>query len=214
MHVVTEADQRTRHELKTWQPYFQDVLDGGKTFEVRRADRPFAVGDVLWLREFMPVFAGKSSTHAKAWGHPVGQFSGRTLEREITYMLPGGQFGIEDGYVVLGLAEPLKLGAEPVKAPPRTLSKPNGHPADGMTVRVPVGDGAVHEIIDPRSFEDGGLEWTMRYGNPETVRYSAASIIDSYDYLLSDHITLTEATRRLRILRQYRAACVSDLQSK
>lgn len=105
MHVVTESDQRKRHELKTWQPYFQEVLEGRKTFEVRRADRPFAVGDMLWLREFMPVLQGKSSTPHKSFGHPTGQFTGRTLEREITYILTGGQFGIEPGYVVLGLAQ-------------------------------------------------------------------------------------------------------------
>ena len=94
-----------------------------------------------------------------------------------------------------------------MEAPARTVSKPSGHPADGMTVNVGVGDGATHVIIDPRSFEDGGPEWTMRYGNPERIRYTVASLLDRYDYLLSGNISMTEATRRLRIMRKIRAAC-------
>lgn len=94
-----------------------------------------------------------------------------------------------------------------MEAPARTVSKPNGHPADGMTISVPVGEGVTHNIIDPRSFEDGGMEWALRYGNAESVRYTAASVIADYDYLLSEHISMKEATRRLRIMRQYRRAC-------
>ncbi len=92
-----------------------------------------------------------------------------------------------------------------MEAPARTKSQ-NQHPADGMTIHVPVGDGAVMDIIDPRSFEDGGPEWVMRYGNPESIRYSVATLLSSYDYLLSGEITMTEATKRLRIMRQYRRA--------
>lgn len=80
-------------------------------------------------------------------------------------------------------------------------------PADGMAVHVPVGDGAWQDIIDPRSFEDGGPEWVMRYGNPEAIRYTVASLLSSYDYILSGEITTAEAIRRLRIMRQYRASC-------
>lgn len=99
-----------------------------------------------------------------------------------------------------------------MEAPARTVSKPNGHPADGMVVHVPVGDGATHDIVDPRSFKDGGPEWTMRYGDPERVRYMVAMLLASYDYLLSGAITTTEAIRRLRIMRQYRAACSQQAQ--
>ena len=38
-----------RHRLKTREPFFSDVADGRKTFEVRRYDRPFRVGDELEL---------------------------------------------------------------------------------------------------------------------------------------------------------------------
>ena len=93
---------------------------------------------------------------------------------------------------------------------PRTVSKPNGHPADGMTTSVDCGDGAVMTIIDPRSFKDGGAEWTMRYGNPASIRYTVASLLCSYDYLCSGEITMAEATKRLRLLRKARNECVKD----
>lgn len=40
------------HELKILTKYFQDVISGRKTFEVRKYDRPFHVGDLLALNEF------------------------------------------------------------------------------------------------------------------------------------------------------------------
>jgi len=42
------------HFLKTWPPYFQAIASGSKTFELRRNDRGYAVGDILVLREFEP----------------------------------------------------------------------------------------------------------------------------------------------------------------
>ena len=61
--------------------------------------------------------------------------------------------------------------------------------------RVDVGDGAI------MTYPCGELEWQLRYGNPERVRYIAASVIDSYAYLLSKDISTKEAIRRLRIMR-------------
>ena len=46
----------------------------------------------------------------------------------------------------------------------------------------------------------------MRYGNPNAIRLVVASLLESYDGLLSDHITTREAVRRLRLLRNARAA--------
>lgn len=88
----------------------------------------------------------------------------------------------------------------------RVTGKLGGHhPADGMTADVFLGDGAVATIINPQSFADGGPEWVMRYGNPLAIRYSVASLLDSYDHLLSGEITMTEATNRLRRMRRARA---------
>lgn len=83
------------------------------------------------------------------------------------------------------------------------------HPADGMIADVSCGDGAVMSIIDPRSFADGGPEWTMLYGNPESIRVAVAGLLEGYDYLLSSHITQAEAMRRLRLLRAKRKECSS-----
>lgn len=96
---------------------------------------------------------------------------------------------------------PSEIGAVRV-----TKGTPGGHPADGMTADVNIGDGAFSSIINPQSFVNGGPEWVMRYGNPESIRYSVAGLLASYDYLLSKDITMTEATRRLRLLRAGRLA--------
>jgi len=76
------------------------------------------------------------------------------------------------------------------------------HPANGMFATVHLGDGAYMSIVDPKSHENGGAEWVLRYGDPEAIRYSVASAISSYEYLLSGAITAKEAERRLRIMRQ------------
>jgi len=51
---MMSADQPRVHRLKTVDPYFTDVAVGRKTFEVRKNDRGFRVGDVLVLEEWHP----------------------------------------------------------------------------------------------------------------------------------------------------------------
>ena len=41
----------TTHNLKTWSCYFIEVLAGNKTFELRKNDRDYKVGDTLNLIE-------------------------------------------------------------------------------------------------------------------------------------------------------------------
>jgi len=79
-----------QHELKTWPEYFNEVILNRKPFEVRKHDRNFSVGDWLYLREYDPV---------------SDKYTGNNAVREVTYILLGGQFGIEVGYVVMGLKE-------------------------------------------------------------------------------------------------------------
>lgn len=90
-------------------------------------------------------------------------------------------------------------------------SKPNGHPADGMTAIVHIGDGAFSTIPNPMSYSEGGIVWTLAWGNAEAVKHTAGSIITSYDYLLSEAITMKDATHRLRLLRAARKALVSRI---
>lgn len=40
------------HELKIAPDWFKSILSGKKSFEVRKADRPFQVGDLLALNEY------------------------------------------------------------------------------------------------------------------------------------------------------------------
>jgi hypothetical protein len=84
------------HELKTWPAYFGDIARGVKTFEVRRDDRDFKTGDVLQLAEYDPHTG----------------YTGRVIARRVTYLLPGGAFGVQEGYVVMGLAESPDRGEE------------------------------------------------------------------------------------------------------
>lgn len=93
------------HELKCWPPYFEHVLSGRKTFEVRSIeDRTFAVGDRLKLREYDGSLAHNLPE--------TNGYTGRECERTITYVLGDGDFGIKPGFVALGLAtyEPVEEG--------------------------------------------------------------------------------------------------------
>ena len=60
------------HDLKSWPEFFGPVLEGRKTFELRKNDRNFKVGDILWLREWEPLTA---------------KYSGREIRKRITYMM-------------------------------------------------------------------------------------------------------------------------------
>lgn len=88
------------HRLKTLPPYFEALLDGRKTFDVRRDDRAFSVGDLLCLEEYEPP-AGKGSI-----GGRTGRLTGRGLEFRVSYVMRGGRFGIDPLFCVLGLAPP------------------------------------------------------------------------------------------------------------
>jgi hypothetical protein len=83
-----------------------------------------------------------------------------------------------------------------------------------------VGDLLIHvdcggaQMSLPRPRLDGGIEWRLRYGNPDQVRYCAASALESYSYLTSNEISMTEATRRLRLLRQAREAARAPAPSQ
>jgi len=78
-----------KHELKTWPEYMTAILEGRKTFEVRKNDRDFQEGDILVLREYDPK---------------TKQYTGQTLEVEVTFVLPGGNFGIDRDYCVMSIS--------------------------------------------------------------------------------------------------------------
>lgn len=75
------------HDLKTIQPYFNDVGRGVKNFEIRKYDRDFKVGDKIILYEYVE-----------------DKLTGAWLRRRIIYILRDAeQFGLMPGYCILGL---------------------------------------------------------------------------------------------------------------
>ena len=91
------------HDLKCWPPYFAAVLDGSKTFEVRRNDRGFAVGDTLLLQEWEPrdpeMLPGNRSPST-----PLGYYTGREVRAEVRYVLDDSDMGLAPGFVALGIS--------------------------------------------------------------------------------------------------------------
>lgn len=79
-----------------------------------------------------------------------------------------------------------------------------------FAIRVPTGGNAVMAMPNP--WGNPHIEWTLRYSHnlnlANSGRFTAAEIVASYDYLVSEAITMKEATRRLRLLRVARAAAL------
>lgn len=72
--------------LKTVHEYFEAIVEGKKTFDVRRFDRPFKVGDKLLLQEYL----GEDG------------YSGEEWEGSITYILDNPEY-CKKNYVILGI---------------------------------------------------------------------------------------------------------------
>lgn len=68
MRTITAREPKWHH-LKTWPPYFQMILDGLKTFELRENDRDFQEGDFLVLEEYLP---DEKSYTSRVVVHKVG----------------------------------------------------------------------------------------------------------------------------------------------
>jgi hypothetical protein len=78
------------HELKIYKEYFSLIISGLKSWELRKDDRDFERGDELVLKEY----DGKELC-----------YTGRFLHRKVDYVLKGGQFGLEEGYVIMSLSK-------------------------------------------------------------------------------------------------------------
>jgi len=89
----------TEHNLKTINPYFTDVWNWEKTFEIRKNDRNFKKGDLLKLREYEPCWDKENDCLVSGGG-----YTGRVIYAEIDYILPENTFeGLAQGYCVLGI---------------------------------------------------------------------------------------------------------------
>ncbi len=58
-------------EKKVWPEYFQKIIDGEKTFEIRLADFECKPGDILILKE---------------WDPKTKEYTGRKIEKKIIYV--------------------------------------------------------------------------------------------------------------------------------
>lgn len=84
------------HELKVCSTIFRDIDLGIKTFEFRKNDRNFKVGDTLFLR---------------SWNTETGNYVGRggrgidlhSCTRLVTYIINGPNFGIPEGYCIMSI---------------------------------------------------------------------------------------------------------------
>ena len=78
-----------KHNIKIAPRYFIDIKKGIKTFELRVNDRDYKVNDTLTLEEWIPSYG----------------YTGRTIEREVPYILYGGVFGLPDNLCIMSLKE-------------------------------------------------------------------------------------------------------------
>jgi hypothetical protein len=100
--VKAEPRFRRVHDLKVWPEFFEALADGRKTYEVRKDDRDFQVGDGLLLREWEPLNNGF---------HKMGSYTGRAVVAEVVHLMRGplafglalGDLLVPSGVVVLGI---------------------------------------------------------------------------------------------------------------
>lgn len=79
------------HALKTYPEYFKAIESGDKTFELRKDDRPFKVGDTILLQEYDP----EKKT-----------YTGKEISMAIGYILRDAvKFGLKAGFCIIGLKE-------------------------------------------------------------------------------------------------------------
>lgn len=79
----------TTHDLKIAPEWFDDVCEGVKTFEIRKDDRDYRLGDILRLRE---------------WTFDEG-YTGFETRARVTSILWAEEFpdGLKPGYVVMSI---------------------------------------------------------------------------------------------------------------
>ncbi len=82
------------HNLKTVQPYYDASASGDKTFEIRKNDRDFKVGDILRLYEW----DGEKATGREHW-------------KQITYILDNTAY-LSSGMVCLAVKRIIKEETE------------------------------------------------------------------------------------------------------
>ena len=95
------------HQLKCEHQYFKDAIEGNKTFEYRKNDRNFHVGDFLALNELTDHPCNEKGEHLE---------TGRCALFRVHYILDDPKY-MKDGFVILGIeacgVALLGIGCEP-----------------------------------------------------------------------------------------------------
>jgi uncharacterized protein YqfB (UPF0267 family) len=86
---MTEDRIIKTHHLKAWPEFFDELLCGRKTFEIRKNDRNYQEGDYLVIKEWNPDT--KEYTHAIA------------LTFEVTSIMCGSRFGLAFGWCIMSI---------------------------------------------------------------------------------------------------------------
>jgi hypothetical protein len=81
--------RRIVHHLKIKPDYYEQVVRGVKTFEIRKNDRNYQVDDLISLNEYNPE---------------IKEYTGRSVMRKITIVFDDCEY-VKADYVVLGIAE-------------------------------------------------------------------------------------------------------------
>lgn len=80
------------HKLKTYKEYYEEVVSGRKTFEIRKNDRNFQVADILILEE-VEFIKGETIP------------TGNSVKVEVTYILNDGVFGLDSQYCIMSIKQ-------------------------------------------------------------------------------------------------------------
>lgn len=77
------------HELKCWPFHFRAIREDRKTFELRKNDRDFEVGDCLHLRE---------------WNPETETYTGHQEWCDVTFVLEDAKgWGLAPGHAILAI---------------------------------------------------------------------------------------------------------------
>jgi hypothetical protein len=97
MHELFK-EESMRHQLKTDPVVFDDVVEGRKTFEIRKDDRNYQVGDELLLRK--TEYTGEEMSKGK----PL-EFTGDFWTVTVKHILRGPIYGLADGWCIMSIED-------------------------------------------------------------------------------------------------------------
>lgn len=76
------------HHLKIWPAEFKAICHGLKSWELRKNDRNFQVGDRLFLEEY---------------DQEKKEYTGLYILAPVLYILEGGKFGLPEGMCIMSI---------------------------------------------------------------------------------------------------------------